>query len=29
MDTQVMLDEAKAENLASMIDTTKAYGVYR
>ena len=27
--TQVMLDEAKAENLASMIDTTKAHGVYR
>ncbi len=29
MDTAVMLDEAKPENLKAMIDFTKEYGVYR
>jgi hypothetical protein len=29
MDTAVMLDEAKPENLKAMIDTAKEYGVYR
>jgi hypothetical protein len=29
MDTAVMLDEAKQENLKAMIDFTKEYGVYR
>ena len=29
MDTAVMLDEAKPENLKAMIDFTKDYGVYR
>jgi uroporphyrinogen-III decarboxylase len=29
MDTEVMLDEAKPENLKAMIDFTKEYGVYR
>jgi uroporphyrinogen-III decarboxylase len=29
MDTAVMLDEAKPENLKTMIDFTKEYGVYR
>jgi len=29
MDTAVMLDEAKPENLAAMIETAKSYGVYR
>ena len=29
MDTAVMLDEAKPENLAAMIEFTKEYGVYR
>jgi uroporphyrinogen-III decarboxylase len=28
MDTEVMLDEAKPENLKAMIDFTKEYGVY-
>jgi hypothetical protein len=28
MDTAVMLDEAKPENLKAMIDFTKEYGVY-
>jgi hypothetical protein len=28
MDTSVMLDEAKPENLKAMIDFTKEYGVY-
>jgi len=29
MDTAVMLDEARAENLKAMVDFTKEYGVYR
>ena len=29
MDSAVMLDEAKPENLKAMIDFTKEYGVYR
>ena len=29
MDSAVMLDEAKPENLAAMIDTAKGYGVCR
>ena len=29
MDTAVMLDEARPENLKAMIDFTKEYGVYR
>jgi uroporphyrinogen-III decarboxylase len=29
MDTAVMLDEAKPENLKAMIEFTKDYGVYR
>ena len=29
MDTAVMLDEAKPENLKAMIDFTKEYGIYR
>ena len=29
MDTAVMLDEAKPENLKAMIEFTKEYGVYR
>jgi uroporphyrinogen-III decarboxylase len=29
MDAEVMLDEAKPENLKAMIDFTKEYGVYR
>ena len=29
MDTEVMLDEAKPENLKAMIDFTKEYGIYR
>jgi uroporphyrinogen-III decarboxylase len=28
MDTSVMLDEAREENLAAMIEFTKAYGRY-
>jgi hypothetical protein len=29
MDSALMLDEARPENLAAMIDETKRYGVYR
>lgn len=29
MDTAVMLDEARPENLKAMIDFTKEYGIYR